>query len=97
MVMTLYCNKGTANVDIFFSFLLEYSSKRSIQPLLDKYQLQCSLIPRSSFHFDASKYIRDDEDESDVEQEDMTDNIPYAKVDAGGLSSVFMLELSAKN
>ncbi|KAL1931413.1 hypothetical protein VTP01DRAFT_9555 [Rhizomucor pusillus] len=75
----------------FITAYQERSSKRSIQPLLDKYQLECSLVSRDSFDFDASKYIRDDDNDGEEE-----DDIRHAKVDAGGLSSVFLLEISAK-
>ncbi|GAN01933.1 ik:tdsubc_1b12 [Mucor ambiguus] len=69
----------------FYTTYQERSPKRSIQYLLDKWKLKCRQIPRESFQFDELKYIDNEDDESE------------AKVNAGTLSSVFLLEISSIN
>lgn len=69
---------------VFFTAYQERSPKRSIQHLLDKWDLQCRLIPKDLFEFDELKYIDDEDDESEI------------KVNSGTLSSVFMLEITKK-
>lgn len=67
----------------FYTTYQERSPKRSIQYLLDKWQLECRLIPKDAFQFDELKYIDKEDDSSEV------------KVNAGTLSSVFLLEITA--
>ncbi|KAG1503166.1 hypothetical protein G6F46_008773 [Rhizopus delemar] len=51
---------------VFFTAYQERSPKRSIQYLLDKWDLQCRLIPKDLFEFDELKYIDDQDDESEI-------------------------------
>ncbi|KAF1805881.1 putative methyltransferase-domain-containing protein [Mucor lusitanicus] len=67
----------------FYTTYQERSPKRSIQYLLDKWKLKCRLILKESFQFDELKYTDNEDDESEV------------KVNAGTLSSVFLLEISS--
>ncbi|CAO3680990.1 unnamed protein product [Rhizopus stolonifer] len=67
---------------VFFTAYQERSPKRSIQYLLEKWNLQCRLIPKDSFDFDELKYTDDQDIESEI------------KVNSGTLSSVFMLEIT---
>lgn len=67
----------------FYTTYQERSPKRSIQHLLDKWKLKCRQISKESFQFDEFKYIDNEDDESEV------------KVNAGTLSSVFLLEISS--
>ncbi|KAL9554696.1 hypothetical protein MBANPS3_002690 [Mucor bainieri] len=67
----------------FYTTYQERSPKRSIQYLLDKWKLKCRQISKESFQFDELKYIDNEDDESE------------AKVNAGTLSSVFLLEISS--
>lgn len=76
----------------FFTTYQERSPKRSIQYLLDKWKLKCRQIPKDSFEFDELKYIdMEDDDMEETEREDKSE----VKVNAGTLSSVFLLEISA--
>ncbi|KAI9304989.1 putative methyltransferase-domain-containing protein [Cunninghamella echinulata] len=76
----------------FITAYQERSSKRSIQFLLDKWSLQCRLIPKDSFDFDAAQFTEDNLDE-----DHNSNTTPPIKIDSGALSSVFLLEISAKN
>ncbi|KAI8374112.1 putative methyltransferase-domain-containing protein [Radiomyces spectabilis] len=67
----------------FITSYQERSAKRSIQYLLDRWQLHCRLIPRDSFF---------NEDRFSGHEHPVA-----AKVNAGTLASVFLLEISAKN
>jgi hypothetical protein len=67
----------------FYTTYQERSPKRSIQYLLDKWRLKSRQILKDSFQFDELKYIDNEDDESEV------------KVNAGTLSSVFLLEISS--
>ncbi|KAL7328458.1 hypothetical protein PS15p_206727 [Mucor circinelloides] len=67
----------------FYTTYQERSPKRSIQYLLDKWKLKCRQISKESFQFDELKYIDNEDDESE------------AKVNAGTLSSVFLLEITS--
>ncbi|KAI8646273.1 putative methyltransferase-domain-containing protein [Parasitella parasitica] len=67
----------------FYTTYQERSPKRSIQYLLDKWKLKCRQISKDSFAFDETKYSDNEDDESEV------------KVNAGTLSSVFLLEISS--
>jgi hypothetical protein len=73
----------------FITAYQERSSKRSIQFLLDKWSLQCRLIPRITFGFDGS----DGDDVMNHEEE--TPLIPHVKTNASTLASVFLLEIYA--
>ncbi|KAI8079096.1 putative methyltransferase-domain-containing protein [Gilbertella persicaria] len=66
----------------FFTAYQERSPKRSIQRLLDKWNLKCRLISKQSFEFDDLKYTESQDNQSEVQ------------VNAGTLSSVFLLEIS---
>jgi hypothetical protein len=79
----------------FFTTYQERSPKRSIQYLLDKWKLKCRYISKDSFDFNESRYI--DEDDEDMEEEENKENEekPEITVNAGTLSSVFLLEISA--
>ncbi|ORE09654.1 hypothetical protein BCV72DRAFT_55278, partial [Rhizopus microsporus var. microsporus] len=66
----------------FYTTYQERSSKRSIQYLLNKWNLQCRLISKDAFGFDELKYTCEQDAESEI------------KVNAGTLSSVFLLEIS---
>ncbi|KAI9277158.1 hypothetical protein BDA99DRAFT_495036 [Phascolomyces articulosus] len=80
----------------FITAYQERSAKRSIQYLLDKWGLQCALIPRESFDFDEFRFTHDedmDEDDSKMEGEE---SIRPVKMNASSLSSVFMLVISSK-
>jgi hypothetical protein len=66
----------------FFTTYQERSPKRSIQYLLDRWDLQCRQISIESFDFDELKYI------------DAKDETSKVKVSAGALGSVFLLEIS---
>ncbi|KAI8991044.1 hypothetical protein BDF20DRAFT_18563 [Mycotypha africana] len=66
----------------FITAYQERSPKRSIQYLLDKWHLKCKLIPKESFDFDEIKYTHPE------------DSLSKVKVNAGSLSSVFVLEIS---
>lgn len=71
----------------FFTTYQERSPKRSIQYLLDKWGLQCRFIPKETFQFDELKYIDEEEEEdSKIKSE--------VRVNAGTLSSVFLLEIT---
>lgn len=72
----------------FFTTYQERSPKRSIQYLLDKWELQCRYIPKESFQFDELKYM-DDEGEDNRDKSEV-------RVNAGTLSSVFLLEITKR-
>ncbi|KAI9280463.1 putative methyltransferase-domain-containing protein [Sporodiniella umbellata] len=67
---------------VFLTTYQERSPKRTIQYLLDKWGLQCRLIPKESFDFDELKYTEKQDTESEI------------KVNSGILSSVFLLEIT---
>ncbi|OBZ82059.1 Methyltransferase-like protein 23 [Choanephora cucurbitarum] len=69
---------------IFLTTYQERSPKRSIQRLLDKWNLQCRMVPKHFFDFDENKYIMDHP-------------LSEVKVNAGTLSSVFLLAISGKS
>ncbi|KAK4518408.1 uncharacterized protein ATC70_008625 [Mucor velutinosus] len=82
VTVSFIIQKHNANC-IFYTAYQERSPKRSIQYLLDKWKLKCRQISKESFQFDELKYIDNEDDESEV------------KVNAGTLSSVFLLEISS--
>ncbi|KAI8347665.1 putative methyltransferase-domain-containing protein [Blakeslea trispora] len=69
---------------IFLTTYQERSPKRSIQRLLDKWDLQCQVLPKKTFGFDDTKYTMDHP-------------LSEVKVNAGTLSSVFLLAISIKS
>ncbi|KAF7721182.1 Methyltransferase-like protein 23 [Apophysomyces ossiformis] len=75
---------------IFLTSYQERSAKRSIQHLLDKWKLQCRLIPKDSFDFDEYRFV-------DVE-DDMQDEryLPHIRMSTESLSSVFLLKITGK-
>lgn len=77
---------------------LFFSAKRSIQHLLDKWGLQCRLIPRESFDFDEERFIEDEEDSMQEEKDSPScgGEESHVKVLSGTLASVFLLEISIK-
>ncbi|KAG0177220.1 Methyltransferase-like protein 23 [Apophysomyces sp. BC1034] len=79
----------------FITAYQERSAKRSIQYLLDKWMLRCRLIPKESFDFDEYRFLNYDDEDNEGMQQDKDDVTPV-RVDAGTLSSVFLLEISAK-
>ncbi|KAI8340067.1 hypothetical protein BC941DRAFT_419294 [Chlamydoabsidia padenii] len=79
----------------FITAYQERSSKRSIQFLLDKWSLQCRLIPRDSFGFDGGRFESDDDSIED--DTDTTTTIPHIKMNASTVASVFLLEITAKS
>ncbi|KAI8145455.1 hypothetical protein BJV82DRAFT_511658, partial [Fennellomyces sp. T-0311] len=76
----------------FITAYQERSAKRSIQYLLDKWGLQCAIIPRESFDFDEFRFTSDD----DMMGDEQDHAVPLVKMNAGSLSSVFMLVISSK-
>ncbi|KAI7853759.1 putative methyltransferase-domain-containing protein [Circinella umbellata] len=91
----------------FITAYQERSAKRSIQYLLDKWGLQCKLIPRESFEFDDLRFtddstmrIDDSEEEEGEEKKEEIDHknedIQSVKMNPNSLSSVFMLVISSK-
>ncbi|CAO3649724.1 unnamed protein product [Cunninghamella blakesleeana] len=77
----------------FITAYQERSSKRSIQFLLDQWSLQCRLISKDEYDFDESQFITNN---GSINDYDDHNNIPHIKINAGTLSSVFLLEISAK-
>ncbi|KAG2178863.1 hypothetical protein INT43_001709 [Umbelopsis isabellina] len=75
----------------FITAYQERSSKRSIQHLLDKWQLSCRLIPKTSFDFDDTRYI----EAADEMEDDIDDSEPAIRIHSGELASVFLLEIYA--
>ncbi|KAI7906333.1 uncharacterized protein BX663DRAFT_496061 [Cokeromyces recurvatus] len=65
----------------FFTTYQERSPKRSIQYLLDKWNLKCRMISKDSFFQDV-KYVDPEDESSEV------------KVNAGTLYSIFLLEIT---
>ena len=75
---------------------------------MDKWGLQCKLIPRESFEFDELRFTDDntmsidyseEEEEEEEEAEEIhpnKDHIQSVKMNANSLSSVFMLVISSK-
>ncbi|KAG2224063.1 hypothetical protein INT45_004944, partial [Circinella minor] len=91
----------------FITSYQERSAKRSIQYLLDKWDLQCELIPRESFEFDELRFTDDNsmriDDSEEEEEEEKKEEIHYknkdiqsVKMNPNSLSSVFMLVISSK-
>lgn len=70
---------------------MSVSSKRSIQHLLDKWELSCRLIPKSSFDFDDTRYIEETDEMEDI----VDDSEPAIRIRSGELASVFLLEIYA--
>ena len=69
-----------------------HSAKRSIQYLLDKWGLQCALVPRESFDFDDFRFTGD----NDTIDDEHSNDVPLVRMNAGSLSSVFVLVISSK-
>ena len=74
---------------------------------MDKWDLQCKLIPRESFEFDELRFtddstmrIDDSEEEEGEEKKEEIDHknedIQSVKMNPNSLSSVFMLVISSK-
>ncbi|KAI9485090.1 putative methyltransferase-domain-containing protein [Zychaea mexicana] len=82
----------------FITAYQERSAKRSIQYLLDKWGLQCSSISRESFEFDEFRFTHRDDtsDKEDGDGDEDSDSIPSVRMNAGSLSSVFVLVISSK-
>ncbi|KAI8059228.1 putative methyltransferase-domain-containing protein [Gongronella butleri] len=79
----------------FITAYQERSAKRSIQFLLDKWSLQCRVLPKDDAWFDEERFTDEYTDDSD--QDDENTLPPRVTVHSGSLSSVFLLEISAKN